>query len=82
MNILIQSSALELSGPKRARHEDLRCLGDREGGPRQIVAGKEVFFLLASGAIVGVKCVACRFLLEEQLWNRGPDAIGSMRIPS
>lgn len=46
------------------------------------MAGKEVFFLLASGAIRGVKGVACRFLLEEQLWNRGPDAIGSMRMPS
>ena len=51
---------------------------DREEGPSQIVARKDVFFLLAGGAILGVKCMACRFLLKEQLWSRGPDVIGSL----
>ena len=39
MNILILSTVLELSGPKRARHEDPRCLGHREVQGRETASG-------------------------------------------
>lgn len=51
--------------------KDLRCLGDGEEGPGQIVAGKEAFLMLTGEAIPGMKCAGYRPFLKQQMWNRG-----------